>query len=294
MSALKSHRFVDALLVVLLLTSIISLYLMYSKPDDVALFLGRLSGEKKEEPLVKAPRCGVQRLSELFKNESEPQKFCLILHDLDQRMDCYRGMGLEPSPFCEKISEYQARIFCYNNVSRIDKNPALCDILWGEERMKCRGGCALNLLQPNLCEVWTNPVDRYSCFGKAAGENEDESLCDLIPIGEVLDYSSGGAVASDVLRDLCRTSFAAYVSDASFCGNVADPEIRLFCSAVSTGRNESCMQIEDSFHREKCFKTTYIAERERLAGNPYYADRRGRSYFPVYSTYTRDGVSVLW
>ena len=289
---------IEIILALLLVISLLSLYHISTKSAAAISLVNRLTG--KEQPTTNTtPKkvCSIQELMKYKGNQTDPRKLCADLDNYKDRVGCYQYIGVMYSPTCESLPNQPSRIFCYNNISRAEKKPEWCDTLYGTYQMECRGGCALNLMRPSLCEIWNETISRYVCYGKSAGETQDDSVCtEKIPPKQMVLFSSDEFMISDTLLDMCHTSVATYAGNASLCDRVSDQELRTYCISLATGDNRTCSQMKTEFHTDKCYRDTDIASNEREYGNPLYPERNGRSYLPIYIVMRdkEDGKDKIW
>jgi hypothetical protein len=210
---------------------------------------------------------------------------CATTENMTSRIGCYRKLGLEPSMECEKDPYLENRIKCYNRLSRDEKNPDLCEMLWGDELKNCRSGCALNLMRPQECEVWgQDTYKRYICYGKAAAENLNTSICGKIPSGSDVKDEGGNNIRTDDLQELCRAGYAIYTRNITACSQTTNHDILLYCKAMLTNESTLCQQMETDFHATKCIKDMESVKQMRNESetNPLYPNRPSRIYFVIY------------
>lgn len=279
---------------VLLIISLISLLLLSYKPSSVVKSIGDIIYPLTSNATLNSTK-GVCTPPPGWHN-LDPQYWCAMTSNYSERIACYRKLGLEPSPECEK-KDFTERVACYNHISRIEKNPSLCDMLWDDERRECRGGCALNLLRPQECEVWgNNSYKKYLCYGKAAAENVNPGLCGKIPSSGLVYDEGGYVIPTNQLRDICLAGFALYTSNISVCDGVIDYDVRLYCKAVILNDTTHCSQMKEAFHTLKCQRDVSIVDmmRKTVPTNPLYPNRPNRFYFGFYAPMPYDNKTRLW
>ena len=212
-------------------------------------------------------------------------EYCIALNYSD-RISCFNTLGLEYVDVCERENTSARRIDCYNYFSMVNHNPRVCEVLPQKDREECYCGCAVNLLNPELCNNAPTIYPKLICLGYSAAESQNRSVCEHIPsegfFREILVYDRNYSV----YRDLCYTGVAVTknlsINDTAGCAFVVDAEMRHYCIALVLNDTSFCETINDTFRREKCFDDVPTVTVGRSLRGELFPDRVERVYYVVW------------
>jgi hypothetical protein len=171
-----------------------------------------------------------------------------------------------------------------------------CSLLNPTEMSFCFGGCAVNLMKPELCDYLRQGHHYLICKSYVAAEMKNISICHGL-----LDLEAGPRISiheKNMLVDLCFVGYAVTKNisdkDDGDCLNVQDDETRSFCSALVKTETILCEDIADSFRRDKCKIIIGDVAYKRTQPGPYHPDRMGRPYYLVFQAYNLGGEMKIW